>query len=249
MSLVPCTTPDCNRTTATYLCDICTRDLQAWLDRVPELREELFTTIARLDNTRPTGGQPGGGGGDNPGLPLRVGAMEARFALAIWEGRDARELATEDHAGGYIDFISKLIEHAEKLIDTPDEVFTHGPCGAKLGDGEDAPVCEAIITAPPEAVWVNCPECEAPHNVRERRQALLGKATECDPMPPRETIDWLHLNAGIKVKKFDFENWVKLGHLRYVLDRVTTDLKGKRLYFPENLFRVHHTMEKRKTDA
>ena len=239
--MTECTTNDCANLTDLYLCNRCVEDLQAWIDKVPDLIDQVFITMAKLDNTAPAGN--GGGGTVEAPLPLRPGAMEIRHELAWWENWYARELATHENAATYLPALKTLIDKAEKTIDLPDEQFTHGTCGAELDNGE---TCTATLTAPPETVWANCPECEAPHNLTERRKERLAKAVNCDPMPPAEVIQWLKEKAGIRIKKFDLENWVKHRHLRYVLARVTTGTKPPRVYFPDDLFRTYDTMMKKR---
>lgn len=116
-----CTTEDCANETSTYLCGQCVRDLQAWLDRVTETRQMLFTTMAKLDNTGPKNSEGGGGGSTGSAMPLREGAMDVRYALAIWEGRTAADLAHEEYAGGYVGELKRLIGKAEDLVDLPPE--------------------------------------------------------------------------------------------------------------------------------
>ncbi|MEW1813249.1 hypothetical protein AB0284_21410 [Pseudarthrobacter phenanthrenivorans] len=245
--MTECTTKDCRLETATYLCTRCVEDLQAWIDKVPPLRAELFTTMARLDKIAPAGN--GGGGSIEAPMPLREGAMELRAALAIWEGQDAAKLAEDAHADGYLQMLKGIIDRAEQAIDIPDELFTHGQCGAELEDGT---ICTATLAAPPETVWVNCPECETPVNVVKRRQDLNRKAVQAlgGPVPPREAMELVKEKTGANIKAKDFENWVKLGHLPYVLDHVSTTSKPRRIYFPGELFKTFDTMrEKRRQNA
>ena len=242
-----CTAPDCENPTDLYLCGVCVSDLQQWLAKVKPLRAELFTTMAKLDQTAPTKSEGGGGISTGSAMPLRAGALEARQHLSVWEGRDAADLAHEEFSGEYINAVRKLIAVAEKIIDNPEEQFTFGICGAETGVGP----CGATITAAPEAVWTNCHACEAPHNVRERTEALRAKA-KGEPLSPREVRDYLRTNAGISIKTKDFENWVYHRHLAYVLDRVgigTEREAGRRIYFPGEVFRVYRTMLERKSAA
>lgn len=116
-----CTTTVCRNETSTYLCSQCVSDLQLWLDKVTETRQMLFTTMAKLDNTGPKNSEGGGGGSTGSAMPLREGAMDLRYALAIWEGRKASDLAHEEYAGGYVGELKRLIDAADKIVDLPPE--------------------------------------------------------------------------------------------------------------------------------
>jgi hypothetical protein len=91
VSLVQCTTPDCGNQTATYLCHQCVEDLQAWLDKIPELVEDLHVTVARLDKIRKQSeGRPGTKTGS--AAPINIGAFQIRWYL------ETITLNAEDHA-------------------------------------------------------------------------------------------------------------------------------------------------------
>lgn len=243
-----CTAPDCNQPTDLYLCNRCTTDLAAWLDKIPPMQAELFTTMAKLDHTAPQSHQGGGGLSTGSAMPLRAAAMESRAHLAAWEGRDAKELATHPDAGGYLQAIRKLHDAAEHVIDTPEEQFAFGTCGAETETGP----CSETITAPPETTWTNCRACEAPHNVAQRHDELKSKA-KGEPVSPREAREYLRKKAGVSIKTKDFENWVYHRHLSYVLDHVRIAKKprdmGRRIYFPGEVFRVYRQMQERKNVA
>ncbi|SEI45057.1 hypothetical protein SAMN04487917_101359 [Arthrobacter sp. yr096] len=78
--------------------------------------------------------------------------------------------------------------------------------------------------------------------------ALNARVKEArgEPMPPRQAIDYVRKKTKITVKMDDFKNWVKLGHLPYVFDRVTIDDKPSRIYFPGDVFRVAQRMRERR---
>lgn len=128
-----CTTEDCGNKASAYLCNQCVSDLQQWLDKVTETRQMLFTTMAKLDNTGPKNSEGGGGGSTGSAMPLREGAMDLRYALAIWEGRKAADLAHEEYAGGYVGELKRLIGNAEDMVDLPpEEVIDHAAARARL---------------------------------------------------------------------------------------------------------------------
>lgn len=186
--MTECTTEDCSNSTDLYLCAQCVGDLQAWLDRVTETRQMLFTTMARLDNTGPKNSEGGGGGSTGSAMPLREGAMDLRYALAIWEGRNAADLAHDQYAGSFLGELRRLIEKAEKLVDLPPEQpVDHAATHAR-----------AIKAAPPMPTrqLVQFLRTEIKISVKPkdiRNWAARGKlhAVERDPLPtywPHEII-------------------------------------------------------------
>lgn len=72
-------------------------------------------------------------------------------------------------------------------------------------------------------------------------EALRAKLEEDfpEPKPRQEACDYLDRNMGIRIRKFDFENWVKRRKLRYVLDHISNPRFEKRLYFPVDILRTH----------
>ena len=238
-----CTTEDCRNMTSTYLCTQCVSDLQQWLDRVPDMREELFVTMARLDAIAP---RNSGGGGGTTEAPAAVnhGAMDVRYALAVWEGQDARKLAEDKFAGGFLPLLQELLAKAERIIDLPTQKIVYGPCQADTDTGE----CEQQLKAEPEEEAITCPACGASHNVESIIQDRT-KRTRGNPMPPKEVREYLMKTTRTYVTKKDIENWVMHGHIKYVLARVTTTAKPPRIYYPGDVLATHHKMKDRKRAA
>lgn len=130
-----CTTERCNNPTPDgfHICPRCINDLQLWLDKVTETRQMLFTTMAKLDNTGPKNSEGGGGGSTGSAMPLRDGAMDTRYALAIWLGHKATDLARDPLAGGFLEEIKRLIDKAYRLVDLPpEEEIDHAAARARL---------------------------------------------------------------------------------------------------------------------
>lgn len=120
-----CTTEDCRNMTSTYLCSRCVADLQAWLDKIPDLIEALYVTIAKLDNVRSAGG--GGGGGSKPGskAPINLDASELRANL-MTVGRDAKAYAHDERAAGLAWLIQDWATKAELMVSGPEaETINH----------------------------------------------------------------------------------------------------------------------------
>lgn len=92
-------------------------------------------------------------------------------------------------------------------------------------------------------LMVSGPETETVNHaaIKERIKEANG-----EPLPPKEAIEYLRVKAKLSVKMFDFKNWVKHGHLAYVLDRVSTDDKARRIYYPGEVFRVAQQMRERR---
>lgn len=239
-----CTTADCESPAELYLCAHCIRDLQAWIDKVPEIREELFTTMAKLDKVAPQHREGGGGLSTSHTLPIREQAMDMRQALLIWENQDAQQLAHDQYAGQFQAMLIDLQDRANKIMDIPPEHFTFGTCHAELEDGH----CQATLKAIEGTSVATCKECRTVHDIAARRAELQSQARGT-PLPPREAREDLAANTGIQVKVKDFENWVQLRKLGYVLERVPTDNKTKRLYFPGDVFIIHQEMQDRRLNA
>lgn len=238
-----CTTDDCQNQTSTFLCTRCVSDLQQWLDKVPEMREELFITMAKLDSIAPRNSGGGGGKAEAPST-VNHGAMDVRHALLIWEGQDARKLAADKFAGGFLPMLQDLIEKAERIIDLPIQKIVYGPCQSATDEGE----CDHQLKADPEAETITCPSCGAFHRVLSII-ASRTKRTRGNPLPPREVREYLMKTTRTFVTKKDIENWVMLGHLKYVLDRVTTTAKAPKIYYPGDVLATHHRMKDRKRAA
>jgi hypothetical protein len=65
-------------------------------------------------------------------------------------------------------------------------------------------------------------------------------------MPPREAREFLQKEARVFILKKDFENWVQLGKLPYVLERVTTTDKPRKIYYPGDILSIFHEMRERR---
>lgn len=238
-----CTTDDCRNQTSTYLCARCVEDLQAWLDKVPAMRSELFTTMAKLDAIAPRSGGGGGGKSEYPS-PVNNGAMDLRHALLIWEGQDAKKLALDKFAGGFMPMLQDLIKKSERAIDLPMQKIVYGPCQAPTESGE----CQQQLKADPEAETITCRGCGTSHDVLAIIE-VRTKRTRGNPMSPKEAREYLYKTTKTFVTKKDIENWVMLGRLSYVLARVTTTTKPPRIYYPGDILATHQRMQDRKRAA
>lgn len=241
--MTTCTAEDCENPTDLYLCNQCVSDLQAWLNKAPEMMNELFITMARLDETAPRNREGGDGMTTEPVMPIRVGALEVRGALRMWvevtpqgdpKPLDAATLAEDKHAGKFLPMLIGLIEKAERVIDNPMEKHVYGNCAVEDPEGQ----CGQELTAAPDALEMECPNCGAWYDLqalRDERKAYFRET----PLPPREARETLEAQTGVKLNKKTFENWVARRALRYVLDRIGCGAEERRLYFPIDLLAAH----------
>jgi hypothetical protein len=115
-----CTTTDCQNHTSTYLCTSCVRDLQAWLDMIPDLIRALNVTIAMLDNTRPAGGGWNSGGEPGSAAPINLDALQIQENLKS-VGSDAKAYAQDSRAAGLAWIIQDWVTKAEMLVSGPED--------------------------------------------------------------------------------------------------------------------------------
>jgi hypothetical protein len=114
-----CTTPDCANHTSTYLCSQCVADLQAWIDKIPDLITALDVTIAKLDRVRPSNGwNPGGKPGS--AAPINLDALQLQQNLTTVTP-NASDYANDPHAAGIAELIQDWVTKAELLISGPEE--------------------------------------------------------------------------------------------------------------------------------
>ncbi|MGP9782546.1 hypothetical protein ACT3UQ_08810 [Glutamicibacter sp. AOP12-B1-11] len=246
--MTECTGEDCANPTNLYLCGQCISDLQAWLDKVPDMMDELFTTMARLDATAPRNREGGDGMSTEPVMPVRVGALEVRGALRVWveittQGEtlplNAKTLAKDKYAGKFLPMLLELLAKAEHAIDNPMEKHVYGNCTATwLTDDSVETECGEELRAAPDAETTDCPNCGAHYDLNQLRAERKQYFRET-PMPPREARETLQTQTGVKVSTITFKNWVNRHQLRYVLDRIGTGIKERRLYFPIDLLATH----------
>lgn len=244
--MAECTGEDCAKPTEQTICGQCVSDLQAWLDKVPEMMEELFTTMARLDATAPRNREGGEGMSTEPVMPVRVGALEVRSALRVWveittqgetKALNAKKLAFDKYAGKFLPMLQDLLAKAERAIDNPMEKHVYGNCTAAFEWGEPAE-CGEELRAAPDAHDTTCPSCGTWYDLNQLRAERKNYFRET-PMPPREAREALQAQTGVNIVKKTFENWVDRRLLRYVLDRIGIGDKERRLFFPVDLLATH----------
>jgi len=91
---------------------------------------------------------------------------------------------------------------------------------------------------------VKCRNCKTVHNIPDLIDRLKQKA-KGEPMPPRETREFLQKEARVFIVKKDFENWVQLGKLDPVI-RVDDTGKERKMYYPGDVLKVFQEMRDRR---
>lgn len=116
-----CTTPDCGMEANNYICNQCTQDLQAWIDKCAEILPELDATIARTDNVRQHNNE-GNNGTKSAGssAPLNLDAMQLKINLQSIT-QTAEHYAQDQHAAGIAHTIQNWYTKAELLISGPEQ--------------------------------------------------------------------------------------------------------------------------------
>jgi hypothetical protein len=204
-----CTTEDCRNQTSTYLCGRCVNDLQAWIDRIPPLMEDLFVTMAKLDKTAPQRSEGGGGLSSGSAAPIRFGPMELRAALRLWQHQSATDLANDKYAGGFQPMLEDLIRNAERQIDNPQEVrvIATCPCGGKVITKGPRP--EPTDHDPDPIEYGSCEACGTRYEKSE--QSTRERIMEATPasLRTRDALKWIRDNAGLSIQSTDVRNWAR----------------------------------------
>ncbi|MDI2019714.1 hypothetical protein [Paenarthrobacter nicotinovorans] len=245
--MTTCTAEDCNRPTSLYLCTDCILELDSLLADVDPILSLIDGAIEQTSVTRSPGAS--GGGGHAKSKPaMNVDAWLLRSWLHQLPAR-AHATAMDNPKAGEILYMARIwVQQGRDLVWGPEDKRVYGQCEEPL-DGEDEdddPIpCDGRLVAHPDDATVKCPVCNTVHNVSEVLDKLRRKARG-EPMPPRAVRDYLQRKARVIVTKFDFENWVKLGRLHYVLDRVTTTTKAQRIYYPGDVLEVSERMRARR---
>lgn len=231
-----CTTEGCFRDTSLYLCTECIIEFDELLKDVPVLIQMLDGAIDQTSVTR-TPGSSGGGGHPGSKPAANIDAMMLKAWLQQLPRRAHAAANDIPKAGEWLYMARIWVPQARNHVWGPEDKRVYGRC-------ETGP-CMEPLTAGQDAVSIKCPTCKTVHNIPDLLDRLKRKARG-NPMPPRETREFLQKEARVFILKKDFENWVQLGKLNYVLDRVTTDEKPRRIYYPGDVLKVFQDMRARK---
>jgi hypothetical protein len=183
-----------------YGCLNCATSLAGTMGQLAGIVHELDTTVSKQDRLGSGGAR---GKGHAVPLPYNVGASERAAAivgeLVTWAqhviGETARK-APSGHpaaAAAYLlaastnwlryrqewaeayEALSPLAKEALRVIDRPADRQYAGPCWADLEGGGR---CEAELYAKDGARSVECRDCEAEHDVADRRLWLIAEAQD-----------------------------------------------------------------------
>ena len=241
--MTTCTTPDCNKITSLFLCTACIVELD-------ELLQDCSPLVRFLDGpisgTSVTSG-PGAGGGGHPGSkpPGSLDAMLLKAWLCQLPYRAYSE-AVDNPTAGQTLFMARLwVNQARDLVWGPEDKRVYGECEEPLVGSDDPQLCNGKLTARPDDVSVKCQECGTVHHIHDIMYRIKEKVRG-QPMPPRAVREHLQKKAKAFIPKKDFENWVMMGRLSYVLDRVTTEGRPQRIYYPGDVLAVFQYMRDRR---
>lgn len=199
-AMVPkvCSVKECDNETELYLCRRCILDLEAWLDKVPALRQSLFTTMARQDAVAPRNSEGSNGATKGSPMPINTSAMDMRYALAIWEGKDAEDLAMDKYAGGFIVLLIDLITKAEQIIDIPAEMWS-ATC-----------ICGELVTSEFESA--TCEMCGA-NNRKGTLNANKARKIAPELVTTKGLIQWIKTFTGHVVTENQIYIWANRGQI------------------------------------
>lgn len=241
MTTTTCTATNCDRPTQTYLCTDCVRDLQAWIDKVPDLFRDLYDTMARTDNVRPANVGANKGGKEIVGspAPLNLDAYQLRANLSTVT-KTAHEYAQDPHAGGMLELLIDWCQKAELLILGRPERRIIGNCGCGGKVITDKP---KILPTGKDPQPVDSGQCQACGEIVGFTQAevearINGKVAEEEPEPmtSAEVRAWIKEKAGIIISADDIKNWCKAKKIR---QEPAPTKKEKPKYWASDLLRVH----------
>jgi hypothetical protein len=243
-----CTTEDCNRLTSLFLCTSCMLELDELLRDLTPILERIDAVIYRQTQTRAPGAGGGGGvAGSKPAMDVDAYMLKAWLHTLPSSAHSEAENPT---AGQTLYMARIWIAEGRDLVWGPEDKRVYGRCGivddpSPELDDEDPLPCEGQLVAHPDDQTVKCPDCNAVHQV-SALLAELRKKARGQPQSPREVRELLQRKARVMVSVFDFKNYAKLGKLPYVLERVNTEGRPSKLYYPGDVLDVHMRMRDRR---
>ncbi|KQR02495.1 hypothetical protein ASF72_10700 [Arthrobacter sp. Leaf141] len=244
-----CTAEECKRLTTLYLCTVCIVELADLLQDVTPILERIDAVIYRQTVTSAPGA--GGGGGVASSKPaMNVDAYMLKAHLHSLPTSAHAEAMENTVAGQTLYMAREWVTSGRDLVWGPEEKRVYGKCGvlqdAELEtEDEESFHCDGPLVAHPDDATVRCPDCNTVHQVNELLDRLRQRARG-NPLPPRGVREHLQRSARVQILTKDFENWVQLGKLAYVLDRVTTNIRAQRLYYPGDVLTVRQEMRARR---
>ena len=257
----------CGGTTADgiYLDDPCEKELWDLLGRIPETLADARDTIARQERKGKMAGASPGGHSDGLNVSALDDVLALKDLIRSWAqmlleeaqegaGEDPldylrarlREITQHDWAGEMLAELTEAHRKVASLVDTRREVIILRKCQTLLEDGTH---CQAELRlCDKDDQWAKCHNCGSWFAVEAVRREMARKA-KGEPMRAADVRRYLSRVAGQHIQKKDMENWVQIGRLGYVLDRVETSARPRRAYFPGDVLHLHMEMRMRRRPA
>lgn len=235
-----CTATDCGRPTSLYLCNQCTQDLQAWIDKVPDLYRDLYLTMARLDKVAHN--NKGGKGGKaiiGSPAPINLDAGQLRWNLASID-RSAAKYAEDPRAAGIMARIIDWCKKSEQMIlGAPEQrIITTCECGGKVIS--DKPKPEPTERDPDPEDAGECRDCNTRVSFTQSQleNRLKGRVQEeePDPLTSTDVRKWIKEKSGVLISADDIKNWCKAKKIRQVPAETKKD---KPRYYAVDILKVH----------
>lgn len=245
--LKTCTAPDCMNVTTIFLCTECILKFDDLLKDVGVLVAFMGGPIFQTSVTRSPGASGGGGGHASSKPPINIDALLLRSWLCQLPVSAHAEAMNNPDAGRTLFMAKDWVGKGRDLVWGPEDKRVYGECEEPWGEDEDGePVpCTGRLTAHPDDATVKCPACGVTHHIPTVLDRIRAKVRG-EPTTPREVRELLQRRARAFILKKDFENWVQLGLLPYVLARVNTEGRPQRLYYPGDVLEVFQYMRGRR---
>ena len=259
-----CTAHHCDTPTADgiYVCDPHEGSLFTLLGQIPDTLADAQDTIARLERKGQTTGGSASGHSDGLSIDALDHVITLKKLLESWaqmlleETQEAvsedpahylranlRQITQHDWAGDMLTELTEAHRTVQNLVDTRREVIILRRCGTLLEDGTH---CQAQLRLrDKDDQWVKCHNCGSWFAVEAVRREMARKA-KGEPMRAADVRRYLARVAGQHIQKKDMENWVQIGRLGYVLERVETSARPRRAYFPGDVLHLHLEMRMRR---
>ena len=245
-----------------YLCDDGEGSLFALLGQIPDTLTDAQDTIARLERKGQNTGSTTRGHNDGLSIDALDHVIALKKLLESWaqmlreETQEAvsedparylrvnlRQITQHDWAGDMLTELTEAHRTVQNLVDTRREVIILRRCGTLLEDGTH---CQTQLRLrDKEDQWVKCHNCGSWFAVEAVRREMARKA-KGEPMRAADVRRYLARVAGQHIQKKDMENWVQIGRLGYVLERVETSTRPRRAYFPGDVLHLHLEMRMRR---
>ncbi|WP_139244209.1 hypothetical protein [Arthrobacter alpinus] len=251
--IMTCTADNCHRITSLYLCTDCIIELDDLLKDVPVLVQFMDGPIFQTSVTKSPGASGGGGGHASSKPPINLDALLLRQWLCQLPRRAHGEAMENPDAGRTLFMAREWVGRGRDLVWGPEDKRVYGECEEPYFDGGDLPLeegeepalCSGRLAAHPDDVSIKCQDCGMVHHIPDLLYRIRARVRG-EPMPPRGVRDYLQRKARAFVQKKDFENWVYMGMVPYVLDRVNTEGRAQRLYYPGDVLKVFQDMRARR---